>query len=153
MTLKKGFTLIELLVVIAIIGILASIVLVSLSGARNKAKDARITSDFGQIRTTGEIMYDTDGNYNNMACTAVGTTCTCNNADIKSLCEDIYTQGGTDFAIYIDSSAPTGENFCAISKLNSGGYWCVDSALHSSKITAAVACIPGCAAAGNCVCP
>jgi type IV pilus assembly protein PilA len=35
---NKGFTLIELLVVIAIIGILASIVLTSLSSAQNKAK-------------------------------------------------------------------------------------------------------------------
>lgn len=46
---QRGFTLIELLVVIAIIGLLAAIVFVSLSGARESGREARARSDIRHI--------------------------------------------------------------------------------------------------------
>jgi len=55
---RKGFTLIELLVVISIIGMLTSIVFVSLGGARQKGRDAKKQADLRQIATAMELAYD-----------------------------------------------------------------------------------------------
>jgi prepilin-type N-terminal cleavage/methylation domain-containing protein len=55
---KKGFTLIELLVVISVIGLLASITVVALGGARRGGRDVRAKADLRQIQTALELCYD-----------------------------------------------------------------------------------------------
>ena len=60
---NKGFTLIELLVVISIIGLLSTIVLVSLNAAREKARDVNRKTDLRQLRTALEMLYDDVGSY------------------------------------------------------------------------------------------
>lgn len=52
---KNGFTLIELLVVISIIGILSSLVIFSINGARESARDARRITDLEQIAIALEM--------------------------------------------------------------------------------------------------
>jgi prepilin-type N-terminal cleavage/methylation domain-containing protein len=60
---QKAFTLIELLVVIAIIGLLASIVLVSLNSTRAKARDTRRIADLNQVIVALEMYYDAHNKY------------------------------------------------------------------------------------------
>ncbi|MDO8518526.1 MAG: type II secretion system protein [bacterium] len=72
----SGFTLIELLTVIAIIGILASIVLVSLASAKQKTRDAARISDIRNIQLVLEEYYS---DYNRYPCgiysSGVGVNC------------------------------------------------------------------------------
>ena len=63
---KKAFTLLELLVVIAIIGVLASIVMASLSNARSKAKASAIKTQLNNLVTEATILYNNTGSYDTL---------------------------------------------------------------------------------------
>ncbi len=126
---KSGFTLIEMLVVVAIIGLLSSVVLNALGPARNKAKDARIMQEVGQVRDIAETVYN--GHYPESIAVTPGVTPS--NGDLASLDSDIATQGG-ELHVVLSSDSAT---FIAYSKLNtlatdqSGTeqtqYYCLDS--------------------------
>lgn len=60
---KRGFTLIELLVVIAIIGILASVVLASVSSAMSKSRDAQRLSDAREMTKAILFYFSVNGAY------------------------------------------------------------------------------------------
>jgi len=62
-----GFTLIELLVVISIIGLLASVVLVSLNSARGKARNTKRLGDIRQLVTAFNLALDSNGSVPDIA--------------------------------------------------------------------------------------
>lgn len=57
---RGGFTLIELLVVIAIIGMLSTIVLVSLGSVRKKGRDTKRVADLRELQLALEMYYDSN---------------------------------------------------------------------------------------------
>ncbi len=68
---RTGYTLIELLVVISIIGLLSTLIFVSLNKARAKARDARRLVDIKNIALALQVFYEHYGEYPRINCTPV----------------------------------------------------------------------------------
>lgn len=143
MNKEKGFTLIELLVVIAIIGILASLVLVALGNARNKANDARIKSNISQLRSLAETIYDNNGSsYLTVEpCFVTAQTpgnCKGTEDSITPLLSDTTSAGG---AITAESTASA---YCVQSVMKSTtDRFCADSTGIAKIVTAACVAATG----------
>lgn len=135
---KSGFTLIELLVVIAIIGMLASIVLVSLGPARARARDAKRVVDIRQISLAMEMCYGdaacntvNDSTYKTIVAdasgrlttTAIGTYMPVIPSDPGggvSLCTTPVSTIETAAGAYCGFTTAAGSSYCIYARLSDG---------------------------------
>lgn len=120
---KKGFTLIELLVVIAIIGLLAGIVLVSVTGPRAQARDVKRQADMRQIITAQElVMADDEVYFTNAAANTVPEIVNAN-GDVYYPSTNDPQSDSTPVAgemryIWIDNTAAgSDQKFCAFAQM------------------------------------
>ena len=79
LSLPNGFTLMELLLSVAIISLLASVVLASISGARESAREASILSSLDNANTQATLYYNQNGDYAGL----------CNNSGIEDIVSNL----------------------------------------------------------------
>lgn len=63
MSKRRAFTLMELLIAIGVLGLIASLVAVSVNGSRTKARDTRRIADFQQLRKSLELAFNQNSAY------------------------------------------------------------------------------------------
>ena len=135
---EKGFTLIEMLVVIAIVGLLSSVVVVGLGGAREKARDARRLADLRSLQNQVELAYQTSTGYPSVSgggSTVINMTDPNLTPDTGPQNDDYYyyatTTGGLtltyQFGACLEGPKPAGGVTCAttFSAITCTGKFCV----------------------------
>jgi len=131
--------LLELLVVIAVIGILGGAVFVSLSGARARARDARILLSVRQIISLAELINSTYGSYDFLCAPDLTLN---ENApspygnQLKAIEDDIASQQATPQPTICITIPPNHNQYSVTAKLNYvggnypaegwSGYYCTD---------------------------
>lgn len=105
---KHGFTLIELLVVIAIIGILTTLLVTNLAGARARASDTKKKGNLRELKTALHLYYTNfhtypksvlNNGFNFYACGALGT----------EKCTTSFTAGGAEYLVKLPQTS-SGQN-------------------------------------------
>ena len=122
---QKGFTLLELLVVISIIGLLSSIVVTSLSSAKQKAKVSLFISELRQMRSLMDLEHGATGSYIGLRSNAwagvgpiapavscdtaypVGAPPSAYTAQANALCQKIVEVSGGQYSLLVSGSSAT----------------------------------------------
>ena len=140
--MKKGFTLIELLVVIAIIGILATIVLVSMTGVQQSGRDTARKADMRQIVSAMQMYYAENEEYLPSAAYpgAIGNYMLKTPED-PSGCT--YGSGGNECYGWIDNTSDHQE-FCAYAELETETKWYTATHAGTFEVTSEPTTIAGC---------
>ena len=130
-TKQRGFTLVELMIVIAIIGILASILIVSLRQASERSRNAKIITDIVQVRRIAEQIYTGEimSGYTDL-CKDSSNFNSDDYTDLGMLQIDIEKYGGA-VSCYANS-----DSYCVSSSFRTSGQWfCVDDEGSSIEVT------------------
>jgi prepilin-type N-terminal cleavage/methylation domain-containing protein len=130
---QQGVTLTELLTVIVIIGILASVVLVSLDLARKRARDSTVQRQMSELRNVAEASFDWQDGYKRLE-DMVGDDTT-ELEKIKAYILEVGPENYTDDEMFEIKFSADDNHYCAWARFvsDSDEIFCVDSSGRAER--------------------